>query len=117
MFNFSNQSAVANNAPKVREQSEFWLNVGYEANGQFIGIGVPLDVAPSSIKAGSLEFAQILEAQQDLREQLITACKELAPGEAMILEGNICGLQIQLRRRKGEVVATGENPFIRKIGA
>lgn len=109
-----------------RAKAQFWLNVGYVSNVKdedgtyrFVSLaqGIPLDSIESlPVNSRNQSFAMFRQAQNELRDDLLTEAKQLKPGEDMIFEAGPSGLTFQLRRVQDEQAApTGENPFRRKF--
>jgi hypothetical protein len=109
-------------ANQERPKSQFWLNIGYVAEGAgkegedtFVSLptGLALDTMEKlSTNSSNQEFAQLQAARNDLLDQLLAQAKDLKPGEDMIFN-----LQLQIRRvREDQAVSTGEdNKFARKL--
>jgi len=110
-----------------RPKAEFWMNIGYVVDYEtdegteqrFVSLptGIPLDTQEKlTTTSRNVNFAAFQGARNDLLDQVMEACKGLAPGEDKII-GEAGGLQIQIRRANGEVtpVAPSENPFRRKL--
>ncbi len=110
-------------APQERAKADFWLNVGYTVDEQtdegvvqtFISLplGIPLDDQKTLPENSSNQrYAALSAARNDLYQQVMAACGELADGEERILD-----LQIQIRKVRGEsaTVAAGSNPFLKKL--
>lgn len=119
-------SGGGRNAPKEeREPTQFWINVGYEANGKFVSLplGIPLDSLPEIKVPGpqtkNPEFRQLQQARRMLHEQVKKLMETLEPGD----EGLLPKLQVQIRRiEKNENVPMTEeeaaaNPFALDISA
>ena len=111
-----------------RAKAQFWLNVGYVSNVKdedgtyrFVSLaqGIPLDSIESlPVNSRNQSFAMFRQAQNELRDDLLTEAKQLKPGEDMIFEAGPSGLTFQLRRVQDEQAApTGENPFRRRFSA
>lgn len=110
-----------------RPPAEFWLNIGYpvalkdeDGNESItfvsLGLGIPLDqIEPFEVrKAGSSNMAALREAQNELHEAIMTEAQKLAPGDSVILFGDVnVGLCVQIKRVRGEVEAPAENPLKR----
>ena len=111
-----------------RAKAQFWLNVGYvsdvkddDGTYRFVSLaqGIPLDNIESlPTNSRNQSFAMFRQAQNELRDDLLTEAKQLKPGEDMIFEAGPSGLTFQLRRVQDEQAApTGENPFRRRLSA
>ena len=112
-------------ATEDRPKAEFWLNVGYvsehkddDGNYRFVALaqGIPLDqieALPTNSK--NVNFAYFRQAQNGLRDDLLTEAKKLKPGEDVVLEAGPSGITIQLRRVSEENAAPpiSGNPFMR----
>lgn len=109
-------------ANQERPKSQFWLNIGYEAEGAgkdgddaFVSlpVGIPLDTQERlPTNSSNKDFAQMQAARNDLMDQLLEYAKALQPGEDVII-----GLRVQLRRvREDQAVSVGEdNKFARRL--
>lgn len=108
-----------------RPKAQFWLNFGYISDVQdedgtyrFVSLvtGVPLDTLEDlPVNSRNRSYAQFNQARNELRDDMLTEARKLAPGE------DVCGteehgvLTYQIRRVAEENAApTGENPFLRK---
>ena len=112
------QSGARGDQPKA----QWWLNVGYTAEGagdngedRFVSlpVGIPLDTQEHvSTNSRNDSYREFMSARNDLLDQVMEVCKTLAPGEDRILN-----LQIQVRRIAGEQapVDASENRFGRKL--
>ena len=125
---FGARSNTAAAAFDDRAKAQFWLNVGYVSNVKdedgtyrFVSLaqGIPLDSIESlPVNSRNQSFAMFRQAQNELRDDLLTEAKQLKPGEDMIFEAGPSGLTFQLRRVQDEQAApTGENPFRRRFSA
>ena len=125
---FGARSNTAAAAFDDRVKAQFWLNVGYVSNVKdedgtyrFVSLaqGIPLDSIESlPVNSRNQSFAMFRQAQNELRDDLLTEAKQLKPGEDMIFEAGPSGLTFQLRRVQDEQAApTGENPFRRRFSA
>lgn len=133
--NIDTQSSSANGRKEDRPKAQYWLNIGYyseivveaEDGGEskivsrFVSLnkgGVPLDTL-ETLKTNQRDKVQAAfsSACNDLRDQLLDACKNLAPGGEKLI-GEVGGLQFQLRRVNEELTteeASTGNPFVRKL--
>lgn len=125
---FGARSNTAATSVDDRVKAQFWLNVGYVSNVKdedgtyrFVSLaqGIPLDSIESlPVNSRNQSFAMFRQAQNELRDDLLTEAKQLKPGEDMIFEAGPSGLTFQLRRVQDEQAApTGENPFRRRFSA
>jgi hypothetical protein len=117
--NKNKSSAAAN---QDRPKSEFWLNIGYVAEGAgkdgddaFVSlpVGIPLDTQEKlKTNSGNAEFAQLQAARNDLLDQLLEFAKTLKPGQDEIFD-----IQVQIRRVREDtpVSVGGDNKFARKL--
>lgn len=121
---FGKKAAAAPAAGEPRVKSEFWLNIGLptgkinENTGEewFVALpfGIPLDTMEmKKTSMNSQELAMFNAACNGLYDQIMAKAKTLQPGESVIIGGSEDGLQIQLRRNKGEQVldTSVPNPF------
>lgn len=105
-----------------RPVANFWLNIGYVAEGagddgedRFVSlpVGIPVDtMEPVSVNSRSDSYREFQSARNDLYEQVMAVAKNLKPGEDKILN-----LQIQLRRIGEErgPVAAEQNRYARNL--
>lgn len=111
-----------------RAKAQFWLNVGYvsdvkdeDGTYRFVSLaqGIPLDNIESlPTNSRNQSFAMFRQAQNELRDDLLTEAKQLKPGEDMIFDAGPSGLTFQLRRVQDEQAApTGDNPFRRRLSS
>lgn len=117
-----NNSNAAAAAGQDKPKSQFWLNIGFVAEGEAEGekdtfvslpVGIPLDTQEKlKTNSSNAEFAQLQAARNDLMDQLMEYAKNLKPGEDVVI-----GLQVQLRRVKEEqkVSVGNDNKFARKL--
>lgn len=105
-------------------QAEFWANLGYVHgegdNAKFISlpVGIALDTMKRNNVRNQSEFSRQMAASNDLLDQLLTEAGKLAPGDSVILPGDIAGLRLQLRRRSdpaNAATAGDTNEFSRKL--
>ena len=132
-FGGSNKAAAAATGQRTeRPKAQFWLNIGYsidvtvhveggndEVQTRFVSLpmGMPLDTMEDvSTRSKNEGFAAFMSARNQLKADLLEACKALKPGEERIIGGSE-GLQIQVRRVEAEqaAIAPSENPFVRKL--
>lgn len=104
IFGQSKTAPAATASSDDRPKAQFWLNIGYEADGviegedkpRFISLptGIPLDTM-EELKTNSRNevYAMQQAARNDLMAQLIEHAQDLQPGQSTILN-----LQIELRR-------------------
>lgn len=119
----SPRSAPAAGSNSDLPQAEYWMNIGYmvgegdEARFVSLPTGIALDTMRPVKANGTGEFAQFRAAQNNLHQQILEAAAKLEPGQALLLDGDCQGLQIQIRRRSGEeVTPTDEtNKFVSKL--
>lgn len=109
-------------AGQDRPKSQFWLNVGYVAEGEgkegedaFVSlpVGMALDSQEKlSTNSSNAEFAQLQAARNDLLDQLLALAEGLEPGEAKVFQ-----LDVQIRRVRNEVEVPTDatNKFARKL--
>ena len=122
-FRKSALPTTATAAPQERAKADYWLNVGYTVDEQtdegivqtFISLplGIPLDDQKTLPENSSNQrYAALSAARNDLYQQVMAACSELADGEERILD-----LQIQIRKVRSEAasVPAGQNPFLKKL--
>ncbi len=79
--------------------------------------GIPLDQQGELPTGGEGIFAQTQAARSDLNQDFLAMAMKLEPGETMLLPGEIGGLRMQLRRKKGEAapVKSEENPLRKRL--
>ncbi|MFP3556443.1 hypothetical protein SB861_37870 [Paraburkholderia sp. SIMBA_049] len=112
---------VGTEAPKA----QFWLNIGFVAEGTakpeegkddvFVSlpVGIPLDTMERlKTNSSNEEFAQLQAARNDLLDQIMSAAQKLQPGEDMVFT-----LQAQVRRVKEDkpVAVDQTNKFAAKL--
>lgn len=120
----ANQAPAANDRPKA----QFWLNVGYVAQGvdeagnptqYFVSIGglggqngrstlggIALDSMGDFPLTGSANMQAMRKQQNELRAQILDAAEKLAPGESRIISTDPnTNLSLELRRVSAEVDA------------
>ena len=121
-FGKNKKNNASQNTKEERPKSQFWLNIGYVAEGageegedRFVSLpaGIPLDTqehVPTNSR--NKDFAEFQAARNDLFDQIMALAGKLEPGEERLLK-----LQIQLRRvNEEQAVATDEsNKFVRKL--
>lgn len=117
---------MVNEAAPERQNSDVWLNVGYETGDPkypvvSLPFGIPLDTQqPLKLTGRDADFLAFTGARNQLLTELQEAAAGLKPGEDMVF-GNLgdSGLVIQIRRRNGEAEApaVGDNKFARSIFA
>ena len=121
---FGARSNAAALPQEERAKAQFWLNVGYlsdvkddDGTYRFVSLaqGIPLDSIESlPTNSRNQMFAHFRQAQNDLRDDLLTEARKLAPGEDVIFDAGPSGLTFQLRRVNDEQAAPiGDNPFRR----
>lgn len=106
-----------------RPKAQFWLNIGYQANGVIEGedaprfislpVGIPLDTMETlPTNSRNQVFALQQAARNDLMAQLLEAAGKLQAGESKIVN-----LQIELRRVNEDQgpVDTAHSPFARQL--
>lgn len=117
-----NKIAAATASKEQRPMSQYWLNIGYVAegagkDGEDTFVSLPTGIALDSMErlktnSSNQEFAQLQAARNDLLDQILTQAKALAPGEEMVFN-----LQLQLRRvREEQQISVGaDNKFTAAI--
>lgn len=126
-----NQGAPASNrrTKEDRPPAQFWLNIGYstgmtaedgEGSYDFVSLasGIPLDhMERFSTTSRNPAYAAFKQAQNLLMDQIMEVAQKLAPGESIILPGDIGGLQIQIRRVNESLpeASADANPYARKL--
>jgi hypothetical protein len=116
-------SAKTTAAAAEQQKSQFWLNIGYVAEGAgkdgedvFVSLpmGIPMDTMEKlKTNSSNPEFAQLQAARNDLWEQLMKHAQEtLKPGEDLVFS-----IQGQIRRVKEDkpVSVGADNKFAAKI--
>lgn len=109
----SNVPASNNNAQ--RKNSEFWLNIGVEAQQNneplFISlpVGLPIDdMKPARANTSNQEWNALAQAKNGLLEELQKLAAGLQPGETLPLT-----LTVQLHRSaQNEAPTASENPLL-----
>ncbi|AHI60058.1 hypothetical protein Ea92_02 [Erwinia phage Ea9-2] len=103
-------------------KAEFWLNIGYTAEGAgkdgedaFVSLpqGIPLDTQePLSVKGKNSDWVAFQSARNGLLKQIMQKVSELQPGEETLLN-----LQVQVRRVNNEemVIDPADNKFTRSL--
>lgn len=118
------KAAAANNNAQDKPKAQFWLNIGFTAEGtateerpedMFVSLptGIPLDTMEKlPTNSSNKEFAELQAARNDLMEQMLEFAKQLQPGESKTFT-----MEVQLRRVKPEteVKADESNKFARKL--
>lgn len=125
VFGAPKATTAASAAPTQddRPKAQFWLNIGYQADGiidgedapRFISlpVGIPLDTMETlPTNSRNQVYALQQAARNDLMAQLIEHAQGLAPGASTIVN-----LQIELRRVNEDAgpVDTAQSPFARKL--
>lgn len=105
-----------NSTPAERDQSQFWLNVGYTADdGRFVSLpyGLPMDnMADVRVSGQNEEWVALSHARNDLKAELLEAAGQLEPGQEVIVQ-----LEVRLRRINTQMnVDAATNPYRRTSG-
>lgn len=116
-------TAAASASTDDRPKAQYWLNIGYQADGiiegedapRFISlpVGIPLDTMETlPTNSRNQVYALQQAARNDLMSQLIEHAQNLAPGASTIVN-----LQIELRRVNEDAgpVDASHSPFARKL--
>lgn len=116
---------MLNPAPVSRQdlpKAQLWINLGYDSGvkqedgtTRFVSLpqGIPLDTQEEvSTKSSNTEYSKFQQARNHLLQQVIEACKDLAPGQSKMVN-----LQVQVRRvmDEAEDIPEIENEFIQKL--
>ncbi|QIG76539.1 RNA polymerase RNAP1 subunit A protein [Rhizobium phage RHph_I1_6] len=113
-FNAPQTSRSNNNQTQERPRTEYWLNIGIEAqDGTFVALpnGLPLDtMEPRVIRGSNEEWNALQAASNSLLAMILEQVKELAPGQEEVING----LSIQVKRVKADAGAPSKetNPFL-----
>ena len=111
-------TAAAKDLPK----SQFWMNVGFTAEGAgaegedvFVSLpyGLPLDsMEHVNTKSKNENYVALQQARNGLLDQVKEAAATLQPGESMTVQ-----LEVQIRRIEEEVeeTPTTDNKFMRSF--
>ena len=111
-------TAAAKDLPK----SQFWMNVGFVAEGAgaegedvFVSLpyGLPLDsMEHVNTKSKNENYVALQQARNGLLDQVKEAAATLQPGESMTVQ-----LEVQIRRIEEEVeeTPTTDNKFMRSF--
>ena len=111
-------TAAAKDLPK----SQFWMNVGFTAEGAsaegedvFVSLpyGLPLDsMEHVNTKSKNADYTALQQARNGLLDQVKEAAATLQPGESMTVQ-----LEVQIRRIEEEVAEepTTDNKFMRSL--
>ena len=111
-------TAAAKDLPK----SQFWMNVGFVAEGAgaegedvFVSLpyGLPLDsMEHVNTKSKNADYTALQQARNGLLDQVKEAAAALQPGESMTVQ-----LEVQIRRIEEEVAEepTTDNKFMRSL--
>lgn len=115
--------AASGTASDDRPKAQFWLNIGYQADGVIEGedaprfislpVGIPLDTMETlPTNSRNQVYALQQAARNDLVAQLMEAASSLNSGESKIVN-----LQIELRRVNEDAgpVDASHSPFARKL--
>lgn len=107
-------------APKTdRPAAKYWLNFGYEINGQFINLpqGIAIDTAePVKVSGTNEEWLQSQTARNELLKALQNAGDNMEPGaETILVEQEMANgmkWQVRLRRINEKTeIKSEDNPF------
>ena len=114
---------AAGTAQDDRPKAQYWLNIGYQADGVIEGedtprfislpVGIPLDTMETlPTNSRNQVYAMQQAARNDLMAQLIDHAQGLEPGQSTIVN-----LQIELRRVNEDAgpVDASHSPFARKL--
>ncbi|MCF8861620.1 hypothetical protein KIP58_21790 [Xanthomonas campestris pv. campestris] len=108
--NSSAGRSAANGSQQDRPVAQTWMNIGYEANGQFVNLplGLAIDtMEPINIRGQNEEFVALQTARNELLKEIQELGDKLEPGAVLTLP-----LTIQIRRVNDKVVVDSEsNPF------
>lgn len=119
----NNKPAAGSSNKQDLPKAEFWLNLGYTADGivegeetpRFVSlpIGIPLDtqeLLPTNSR--NKVWGAFNAARNDLHEQLMAVAKQLEPGQERLVN-----LQIQLRRVNEEApdASAENNEFVKQL--
>lgn len=123
VFGAPKAATAATPAQDDRPKAQYWLNIGYQADGiiegedapRFISlpVGIPLDTMETlPTNSRNQVYAMQQAARNDLMEQLVAHAQNLAPGASTIVN-----LQIELRRVNEDAgpVDTAHSPFARQL--
>ena len=111
-------TAAAKDLPK----SQFWMNVGFTAEGAgaegedvfvYLPYGLPLDsMEHVNTKSKNADYTALQQARNGLLDQVKEAAATLQPGESMTVQ-----LEVQIRRIEEEVAEepTTDNKFMRSL--
>lgn len=102
------------NTPAERDQSQYWMNLGYTAeDGRFVSLpyGLPLDsMSDIKISGQNEEWVALSNARNDLKAELLESAGQLQPGQEVIVH-----LEVRLRRINSQLhVDAATNPFKRE---
>ncbi len=123
-LDFTKNTALKNNkdAAKDLPKSQFWMNVGFTAEGAgsdgediFVSLpyGLPLDsMEHVNTKSKNADYTALQQARNSLLDQVKEAAATLQPGESMTVQ-----LEVQIRRVEEEVEETvsADNKFMRSL--
>lgn len=123
-LDFTKNTALKNtkDAAKDLPKSQFWMNVGFTAEGagtdgedMFVSLpyGLPLDsMEHVNTKSKNADYTQLQQARNSLLDQVKEAAATLQPGESMTVQ-----LEVQIRRIEEEVGETvsSDNKFMRSF--
>ncbi len=124
-LDFTKKTALNNNAKDAAKdlpKSQFWMNVGFTAEGAgaegediFVSLpyGLPLDsMEHVNTKSKNADYTALQQARNSLLDQVKEAAATLQPGESMTVQ-----LEVQIRRVEEEVEETvsTENKFMRSL--
>ena len=122
-FQFGGNKTAQTTDSKDLPKAQFWLNVGYVAEGAgkegedvFVSLptGIPLDTQEHLKISGKNEHWKAFQsARNGLLDQLIAAAQSLQPGEETLVN-----IQVQVRRVSDEseqVIDPANNPFARQV--
>lgn len=123
IFGKTAPAAAAATAQDDRPKAQYWLNIGYQADGVIEGedtprfislpVGIPLDTMETlPTNSRNQVYALQQAARNDLMAQLIDHAQGLEPGQSTIVN-----LQIELRRVNEDAgpVDASHSPFARKL--
>ena len=124
---FGAKSNAAAQGKEQRQKSQFWINIGYQAEVEteegrevrFISLpnGMALDdMDPVKVSGNNEIWIQQQSARNDLLAQLKAKAESMKPGEEVIIGDG--PLVIQLRRVNDETkeIKANANPLARNLG-
>lgn len=121
-FKYKNDARSNSNSNNDdRPDAAVWLNVGYnsvDASGESTFIGLPIGIAldtmqPSKARGSDEDWLKVVEAKNDLMEQLQRYAETLASGAEEVIPD----LVIQIRRvnEKAQGTTTGQNQHLNTL--